>query len=225
MTTKLKKTLVMLLFTTAMFGCGGGGGGSTPAPTPTPAGTVFDLGKFTSLATGTSYSITYTGTDTAGGSYTGSQQSTVAGTTTFEGRSVIQRNMVMNITKTGVGVVLSTTAQSYYNADRTLYKTVYSNGVFATPTTTFALPTTAQIGNFAGQALSYSNGNSLTQAWQVTDAGNSVANIIVTSTTNLGLSEVDTIAVTTTGTFLSLKNVIYNFPSAGVTTTLNGVVN
>jgi hypothetical protein len=221
----ISKTLMLILATFVMtiMGCGGGGDSSTP--TPTPAGTVFNMGAYASLTTGNSYTITYTGTDTTGATYTGTQQSNIVGPTTFQGNNVIQRNVALNLTKTGVGVVLATSEQIYYNSDRTLYKMVFSNGITATPTSTFPLPLSVQIGNFAGQSLSYSNGNSITQTWQVNDAGNSTANIVINSITNLSTSEVDTLTITTAGTLTSMTQIIYNFPTAGVTTTLHGVMN
>lgn len=219
------KKLIMMLLVLMAAGCGGGGGGSDTPFIPSPAGTVFNLGKYASLSTGSSYTITFTGSDTTGATYTGSQQSNIVGATIFEGQSVTQRDVALTLNKSGVGVLLATTAHAYYKADKTLYKTVYSNGVVATPTSTFPVPSSVQIGNFAGQSLSYSNGSSLSSTWQVTDAGSSTANIVVSTTTNQGLSEVDTLTVAASGTMLSIRQILYNFPSAGVTTTLNGTMN
>jgi len=208
-----------------LAGCGGGGDSSTSNTIPTPAGKTFSTGKYASLTSGDSYTVTITGTDTSGGTYSGSSQTSVVGTTTFDGRSVTQRNGVITLTKTGVGVLLNSTTQSYYNADRTLYKIVFSNGVVATATNAFPLPTTIQIGSFGGQSLSYSNGNTLSQTWQIIDTGNNTATAKITSTGNYGISEVDSITVDTAGTILGMTQVIYNFPSPGVTTTLHGTVN
>lgn len=224
MTTNIIKTLIVLLITSALFGCGGGGD-STTISTPTPTETAFDLGKYVSLATGTSYTITFTGTDTTGASYTGSEQCNVVGSTTFEGKSVIRRNHILNLSKTGVGGVAAGTVSEYYHSDRTLYKVVYPNGIVDTPTNIFALPTVVQPGNFTGQSSSSSDGTSSTQTWQVMDSGNSTAIIVVTSKTNQIISGVDTLTVSTTGALLSMKQVIYDFPIDGVTTTLNGVIN
>jgi hypothetical protein len=216
--------LTTLLLTTLLTLSGCGGGGDSSNVNNTPAGTTFSTGKYASLAAGDGYTVTVTGSDTAGGSYTGSSQVTVVGATTFEGHSVIQKNSATTLTKTGVGVLLNSTSQAYYNPDRTLYKIVFSNGVVATASNTFPLPTTIQIGSFGGQSLSYSNGNTLSQTWQIIDAGNSTATAQITATNNYGISEVDSITVDTAGTILGMTQVIYNFPTSGVTTTLHGTV-
>ncbi|MHB8090494.1 MAG: putative Ig domain-containing protein [Syntrophales bacterium] len=186
---------------------------------------VFNVSKITTLTTGDTLSSTFTGSDTAGGTYTGSTQSIIDGPTVFEGRNVIKKSSLTTLIKTGVGVILSSTQTTYYNTDRTLYKIVYSNGVTATPTSTFPIPTTIQIGNFAGQSLNYSNGNSETSTWQVVDTGNGNAKILVTTTTNFGLSDVYTIYIPASGNISTTTEVLYNFPSNGVTTTLTGIIN
>ena len=218
---KKHKVALIGLVMLGVAGCGGGGGGST-APTPAQNTTVYPVTKYTSLTTGTTLGFNLSGTDSAGGAYTGAIQVNVVGPTTIDSKSVTERDSIITLTKTGVGVILSSTAKSYYNSDRTLYKTVYSNGVTATPTTTFPLPTTLSVGNFAGQSLSYSNGNSLTSTWQVVDGGNGNAAVIVNSITNLAPSEVDTLTITASGDTPSITEIVYNFPSSGVTTTLHG---
>ena len=223
MISSLIQTLMILLFTSVLFACGGGE--STSAPTSTQSETTFDLGKYVSLTTGTSYTLNFTGSDTTGATYTGTDQCNVVGITTFEGKNVIQRNHVLNLMKNGAGVIAAGIVSEFYNTDRTLYKEVYSNGIVNTSTNIFVLPLTVQPGNFAGQSISSSYGTCTTQTWQVNDAGNSTASIMITTTTNQKKSGVDTLIITTTGALLSLKQVLYDFPSVGVTTTLNGVMN
>lgn len=214
---------MILLVTAVLFGCGGGDG-STPVPAPTQTETTFDLGKYVSLTPGSSYTLTFTGTDTAGATYTGSEQCNVVGSTTFEGKNVIQRSHVFNLIKSGGGGISGSLIE-YFNPDRTLYKEVYSNGIVNTSTNIFALPVTVQPGSFEGQSISSSDGTSTSQTWQVNDAGNGTAAIVITSTTNQSLDEVDTLTVTTAGALISIKQVVYDFPSVGVTTTLTGVMN
>jgi hypothetical protein len=217
----MRQKVVFALIVLALAGCGGGGGGGTTGTT-TPTQTNFSVAQYTSLNTGDTFTIPLTGTDTAGASYTGSIAANVVGPVTFNGKSVIERDVLINLTKTGVGVVLSTTEKGYYNSDRTLDEIVFSNGVTATPTSTFPMPTTVQVGSFGGQSLSYSNGNSLTSTWQVAAAGGGNVTVTVTSSTNLSVSEVDTINANSSGNIVSIQEVIYNFPTAGVTTTLTG---
>jgi hypothetical protein len=217
----MRQKVVFALIVLALAGCGGGdSSGTTGTTTTTPTG--FSVAQYTSLNTGDTLTIPLTGTDTTGATYTGSIQTNIVGPVTYNGKNVIERDTLINLTETGVGVVLSSTSKSYYNSDRTLYEIVYSNAVTATPTSTFPLPTTVQIGTFGGQSLSYSNGNTLSSVWQVADAGSGNATVTVTSTTNLSDREVDTINVTAAGNISSIKEVIYNFPTAGVTTTLTG---
>lgn len=215
-----EKVALIGLVMFGLAGCGGGGGGTTP--TPEQNTTVYPASKYTSLVTGTTLGFNLTGTDSAGGAYTGTIQTNVVGPTTINSVNVTERDSIITLTKTGVGVVLSTTEKAYYKSDRTLDEVVFTNGVTATPTSTFSLPTTLSVGNFAGQSLSYSNGNSLTSTWQVVDAGNGNASVVVSSMANSALSEVDTLTITASGDTPTITEVIYNFPTSGVTTTLHG---
>lgn len=212
----MRQKVFSALIILVLAGCGSG-----TTDTNNTTLTNFSVAQYTSLNTGDTVTIPLTGTDTAGGSYTGSFQTNVVGPVTYNGKNVIERDSLISLT-TNVAVVLINSMKSYYNSDRTLYETVLFSGVTATPTSTFPLPTTVQVGTFGGQSLSYSNGDFLTSTWQVTDEGGGNATVTVSSTTNLSLSEVDTINVTAAGNISSIKEVFYNFPTAGVTTTLTG---
>jgi hypothetical protein len=201
-------------------GCGGGGE-STATPTQTPA-TVFNTSKYTTLATGPVISFNLTGTDTAGGSYTGSLSETVDGPVAFETINTIKKRTLLTLNKTGVGNVLDAVATSYFRqSDSSLYKIVYNNGVTAVPTVYNAIPATVKIGDSgAGSTLSYSNGAIITGTWQVQDGGNGLAKVIKIANSNTGLSEQDSVFIDAAGEIISAELKIYNFPTSGVTTTL-----
>lgn len=213
--------LVATVFSTAGFG------DVQPLAKSQPGGnrSLFPLGRLTSLAPGTKLNIRFVGKDTTGASYVGSYQSTVAGVTTYQGRGVIEKDSKLEIIKAGQGVVLARSHRSYYNPNATLFKQIHSDGAVAVPANVFQLPSSVPSGRFPGQVLSYSNGINLTQVWKVMDAGKGSARIVVKSTAGPDRREVDTYSIATNGSILSVKKELYNFPSKGVTTTLNGVAN
>lgn len=205
------------------YGCGGGGGGGSDSP---PNTTVYDISQYTSLNTGDTLSIALTGTDTSGGSYSGSIQTVVNGQTSFEGHNVIKRTTSTIMNKINQGNIASVVSEQYYNYDKTLYKIVFSNGVTAAPTNVYPLPTSIKVGDeFDGQDLAYSNGNTLMSNWEVVDAGNGNAKVITTTLSNTGLTDTLSLIISPSGDILSTREVMNNFPSNGVTTTLTGTVN
>ena len=212
--------LVATVFSTAGFG------DVQPPAKGLPYGRLlFPLGRLTSLAPGTKLNIRFVGKDTTGASYVGSFQSKVAGVTTYEGRGVIRKDSKLEIVKAGKGVVLATAHRSYYNPNATLFKQVHSDGAIAVPANVFQLPSSVSSGRFPGQALSYSNGTSRTQVWKVIAAGKGSVKVVVKSSTGTDRREIDTYSIAANGSILSVKKELYNFPSKGVNTTLNGVAN
>lgn len=217
---KVYRSIIVSVVSALLFGCGGGGGSTTT--TPTPATATFSTAKFASLTTGDTLGFNLSGTDTAGGVYSGTTQNIVDGPATVDGRSVTQKRVLLTLTKAGANV-MSVIETYYYNADRSIYKVTFSNGVTATPTNTFAYPLSVKIGDFgAGIALSYSNGNSLTSTWQVLDGGNGNVKLQVSTNINSNVSDASTVYINSIGVVTSTTEVIYNFPTTGVNTTLNG---
>lgn len=216
--------MLIVLFSAIFIACGGGGGGSdSGGGEATPTSTVtYSLNKLTTLTQGASEAFNMTGTDTAGYSWTGSYQYIVDGPTVFDGRSVIQKRTLITLTRAGSGAI-SVVSTFYFNSnDLTLYEVVFSSGVTAVPNPFSALPSTVKIGDFGtGSTLNYSNGYILTSTWQVVDGGNNTAKLIISSNTNSALSEQDSFYVDSSGNITAIELKIYNFPSTGVTTTLN----
>ena len=225
---RIATTLMAISAMAFLYGCGGGGGGGGGGSDSPPNTTVYDITKYTSLNTGDTLSISLTGTDTSGGRYTGFIQAVVDGPTVFEGKDVIKKTLTTIIDKTNYGTILSGTITFYYNQDRTLYKGVVSNGVTITPSNVFEMPTTIKVGDaYDGQDLSYSNGNTLMSNWEVVDAGNGNAIVIITDVSNTITATRDTLSlvISPDGNILSTREVINNFPSHGATATFTGTVN
>lgn len=131
--------------------------------------------------------FTLTGSDTSGGSWTGSVQMRGDGPTVFEGQNVTKVSQVVTLTLAGASTASSTVA-SYYKPDGLLYKTIYSGSVSGTAiqTNTATMPVTFKVGDFAsGPSLSLNlNGStdSVATTYQVFDGGNGNARVVSTLT-------------------------------------------
>lgn len=110
-----------------------------------------------------------------------------------------------------------------YHQDQTLYKVFYSpSGLTATPANNFSYPANLTFQNVtSGLALNYSNGNSWTSTWGVTDNGGGTEQFQVTWFNNGALSEIDTYIISSSGIILGYSSVLQNFPTPGVTTTFS----
>jgi len=89
--------VITALFIAALFGISGCGSDAS-----TPVATVYSLSKYNSLVTGLLFSFDFNGTDTAGGSYTGSMSVTVDGPVVFETIPTIKRTTTTKFYKVGV---------------------------------------------------------------------------------------------------------------------------
>jgi hypothetical protein len=207
---------VVALFLLLTLGCGGSGGGSA-----TPNTTVYSTAKLTSLATGNSFTLNLTGSDTLGGTYTGSFQSVVTGPTVVNGVNVIEKQAIINITRTGSGTS-SLIADYYYNSDGSTYGYVTNTGESCVSTSSVVMPSTVTVGYFgAGPSMSCNNGTVFTSTWQVQDGGNGNANVIVTLNFNSATSETATYVLSPSGDIVGVTMMLYNDPS-GANTTLTG---
>lgn len=225
MSVQVVKTMMLVLATVAfgMAGCGGGGA-STPAVANT---NTYSTSKILPLtATGTT-TFTLTGSDTSGGSWSGSVQMRGDGSTVFEGQNVSKVSQVVTLTLAG-GSTASSTVASYYKSDGLLYKSVYSGSVSGTAvqTNSATMPATFKVGDFAsGPSLSLNlNGttDSVTTTYQVFDAGNGNARVVSTMTYQVAnYSATTEYIVSPSGDALSLKMILY-YPSLNKTVTLNG---
>lgn len=210
-----------------LAGCGGGGGGSSdPAP---PNTTVYSTSKILPTVATSTTTFTLTGSDTSGGSWSGSIQMRGDGPTTFEGQSVTKVSQLVTLTLAGASTSSSTIA-SYYKLDGLLYKSIYSGSVSgtATQTNTAIMPATFRVGDFAsGPSLSLNlNGSSdsVTTTYQVLDAGNGNAKVVSTMTYSVAnYSSTTEYIIAPTGDPLSLRMILY-YPSLNKTVTLNGTL-
>lgn len=205
-----------------LTGCGGGGG-SAPSPQPTPPPTNVSTQELTTTQTGYSMTFSLSGSDTAGHSYSGSQSFSVIGPTTYENLSVIEKDSLFTLTQQGAGTFSSLAKQYIKASDHSLYKIYYpATGLTAVPTSQGFLPATINVGDFGlASVLSYSNGNTISTNWSVSDGGNGRLKYTLTGNTNGGLSEADSLFIDSTGHITGGIIIVYNFPSAGITTTLN----
>ncbi len=226
MSVQVVKIMMMVLAAVAfgMAGCGGGGGASTPAVVNT---NTYSTAKILPLtATGTT-TFTLTGSDSSGGSWSGSVQMRGDGSTVFEGQNVSKVSQLVALTLAG-GSTASSTVASYYKSDGLLYKSVYSGSVSGTAvqTNSATMPATFKVGDFAsGPSLSLNlNGttDSVTTTYQVFDAGNGNARVVSTLTYQVAnYSATTEYIISPSGDALSLKMILY-YPSLNKTVTLNG---
>jgi hypothetical protein len=217
---KIWKLLVSVIVMALLFGCGSGGGGSETGLSSNT--TVYRTGGEGSLVTGHTSTYSLTGSDTAGGTYTGSQHYVVDGPTTIDGRDVIQVRVTYTTTKTGEWS--DTNIQTlYYNTDKTVYKIDYSDGGTAVPANNVEIPETVKVGDSgAGHSLIYNNGNTMHSTWQVTDAGGGNATLTYSFYINSKLKEQNIVTLTPSGEGPSFTRIYYDYPTKGVTTVLYG---
>lgn len=163
--------------------CGGGGGGSST--TPTNPATVFPSGYF---STGYSESYTLTGTDTAGGVFTGSYSVQTKSQTTFNGVPAIPFDVLLQLNNTASGAFVSAIGTGYYSTNTASPENLgFTNTTFGTTTvsaTTTPLPTTATIGGF-GSIGTYTDsaGDTDVDTWRFDDGGNGNAKLVISTTT------------------------------------------
>ncbi len=217
---------LQLLSVISMFvllsSCGGGTSENAAVPSAPANTTVYSTGGRDALTTGETHTAELSGSDTAGGTSTGTQQSVVDGPTTVDGKDVIQETVTKTLTRSG-GATATSSETIYYNTDGTIYKIVYPDGRSATPSNNFELPATVKVGDSGtGRGLNYSDGNVSTSTWLVTDAGGGNASLTYTFYLNSVLREQHITTLTPTGYAPTIMYILYNFPYQGVITTLQG---
>jgi len=201
-----------------------GSGSSVPSEVNT---TSYSTEKVLPLtATGTT-TFTLKGSDTSGGSWTGSIQMRGDGSTVFEGQNVNKVSQVVTLTLAG-GSTASSTVASYYKPNGILYKAIYSGSSSGTAiqTNNATMPATFKVGDFAaGPSMSLNlNGttDSVTTTYQVFDAGSGNAKVVSTLTYSVAnYSATSEYILSPSGDMLSMKMILY-YPSLNKTVTLNG---
>jgi len=222
----INKISLILLITTIASGCGSSGGGDST--TPTDPNTVFQLFQPGLFTTGYTETMNYTGTDTDGGTWTGTMSHLTQSQTTFIGQAAIPFLVQVKLTNTANGTAISNVGTAYYSvsaSDRHClgYSDSYTTTVSATTT---AIPETAKIGDFGVIGTYIDNAGSVdVQSWRLDDGGNGLAKIVQLYTKkdqfgNLETSSTATAVINTSGETLSNQEVIF-FADSGVTLTLN----
>lgn len=207
-------------------GCSSGGGDST---SPADPNTVFQLFSFGNFTAGHTETINLTGTDDAGGVYTGVISSQTQAQSTFLSVPAIPILSQLQLTNTANGGFVSNIGTSYFSpsaSDR--HYLGFSDSITTTVSSiTTAIPQTAKIGDF-GVIGTYTNnaGEVDVQSWRLDDGGNGRGKVVQLSTErdqsgNLFLSTTSSTIIDTSGNTISRQLVIFNV-DANVTVTLNG---
>jgi len=224
-------SIMVVLLSACGSGGGGGGGSSTSTPAPTPTDTNLAFQSFPAGYFSSGYTETYqvTGSDTAGGTYTATLSSTTLAPTTFNGQPAIPVQKLVKITNTQTGAFVSGTGTDYFSTDSgsrmLLGYTDDSAEVTKIGLTMNIIPQSATIDD-VGVIGSYTGGGETDQiTWQLTNANNGLANLVVNETTtisgSLDSSEEDSYVIDQSGNRKSLTVKIY-YADTGIIITLSG---
>jgi len=221
----MKKLVLALFASLIVAGCGGGGGGGDTGTPIAGNTTTYSTAKLFPLSSTETTSFTLTGSDNNGGTWSGSWLLRGDGPTVYDGKNVTKITQQIRLTLAGASSA-SSNVTSYYNADRTLYKSVYSGSVsgYAIQTNNFIPPLSYTIGDsVTGPELTtYINGvtDHQTSSFLVTDGGNGNAKIIGTIALSSGTTGTTEQIIAPAGEPLSIK-MTFNYPS-GLYVVLNG---
>lgn len=221
----MKKYLILFALI-VIQGCSSGDDG----PTPTDPATVFQLFEAGSFTAGFTETTNYTGTDTAGGVWSGTISNQTQAQSTFLGQPTIPILAQAQLTNSANGAILSNIGTGYWSTSASDRRYLGYSDSFTTTVSaiTSAIPETAKIGDFGVVGTYTDNAGSVdVKSWRLDDGGNGLAKIVQLSTEkdqfgNLELSEISTTVIDTTGKTLSSISVLF-FADTGVTLTLNGI--
>lgn len=201
----------LFLVLTACGGGGGGGGSSTTAPTPTPTNIPFQAFPTGFFTQGNTQTFQLSGSDNQGGTYTATFTDTTQAQTTYASQPAIPVQGVVAITNTKTNASFTVTGVDYYTTDinNLMYLgfTDSTSAVF-TPVSMSIIPKTAMIGQ-QGDIGTYSGsgtaaGETDTYTWQLTNANNGLANLIIFDTEMSG------------STFVSSTKISYTIDQQGI---------
>ena len=222
----MKRLVLAWVASLIVAGCGGGGGDVAAVTPAAESTTTYSTAKLFPLASMETTTFNLTGSDNAGGTWTGSWSLQGEGQTVFEGQNVTKISQQVSLTLSGAATA-SSNVTSYYKADRSLYKAIYTGSAsgYATQTNSFTAPLFYKIGDVAtGPALtSFINGVSENQTttYQVSDGGNGNAKVSGTLFYSTGNSATTEQIITQAGELVSMKMILH-YPLLGRTVTLNG---
>jgi hypothetical protein len=227
--------LFQCVLVVSLAACGnGGGGGSSAAPAPTPTSTTIPFNLFPAGYFTNGYTKTFhlTGSDTQGGTYTGTITETTQAQSVYNAQPVIPVQTLLNLTNTKTNAFVTATGYEYFSTDINNLMSLGSTdsiGDIYTAISLNVVPKTAMIGA-SGAVGTYSGsgtaaGETVTLTWQLTNANNGLANLIVTNSTYIGAtldsSEKHTTVIDQQGNSQTTTIEIY-YASSGVTITLYG---
>ncbi|MDA8095705.1 MAG: hypothetical protein M0T84_17715 [Betaproteobacteria bacterium] len=189
-----------------LAGCGGGGGGgSTPADPPAAdPPTAYQLFGAAVLAPGYTKTYPFTGTDNLniGDAYTGTLTTTTQAQGQFNGQPAIPMQNLIILQNAVTGVATSMTETDYYSTDPANLMLLgmtdsgdYSAILQAAGNTipqTAVPPASGTIGTYTDA----STGNATTEAWQLSSAGNGLADFTLTGNTQNGSTFVSSTQIT-----------------------------
>jgi len=173
--------------------------------------------------------MSFTGTDTAGGVWSGTFSEQTQSQSTFLGQPAIPVLGQIQLTNSANGAVLSNIGTSYWSTSASDRRYLGYSDTFSTTAsaTTTAIPETAKIGDFGVVGTYTDNTGSVdVQSWRLDDGGNGLAKIVQLSTEkdqfgNLETSSTTTTLIDTSGRPISQTLVLF-FADIGETLTLTG---
>lgn len=222
----MKKSIFVLSFVTVsiLLGCGGGSGSNFE---PTDPNTVFNLFP-PSYFTSYSSSYNFTGSDTAGGRFTGTFSAQTLSPTTFLGEAAIPILGLLELINTVTNAQVSSTATVYFSDTPNDRRYLGSSSSLTTTVsaTTYPIPETALIGDF-GLIGTYTDnaGDTTEESWRLDDGGSGTAIFVKLSTTTDQYNDLVTSTTTrdkiaTNGSVISESLSVY-YADLDVTLTLN----
>ena len=218
--------LTLALVGTALVSVGCSSDDAPPATDPATVFQLFEAGSFTAGFTETS---NFTGTDTAGGVWSGTISEQTQSQSTFLGQPAIPILAQVQLTNSANGAIISNIGTGYWSTSASDRRYLgYSDSSTATVSaTTAAIPETAKIGDFGVVGTYTDNSGSVdVQSWRLDGGTSGQAKIVQLSTEkdqfgNLEVSSTSTAVIDTSGKTLSRILVLF-FADTGVTLTLSG---
>ena len=225
----IKMALVFILVST-LVACGGETNENN-ITNPTDPNTVFQLFPSGHFSNGYSETYILSGSDTAGGTQTGSFSIQTQSQSIFNGEAAIPFAVILQITNTQTGAFGSASGYGYYSTNqndlRDLGYESTTTGEMTVSATTTAIPLTGRINDF-GDAGIYidSTGERDVDTWQLSDGGDGRAKLTfyTTTTDQFGVTQStseETYLINPNGTRISIDFRIY-YTSSGITLTLSG---
>lgn len=209
MTSRLFKILAILSVTGMVTACGGGGGGSSdsPAKIPTDPNQEFSLATLKSTAPGTVYSTQLTGSDSAGGQWTGSFSVANRAQVMLDGILVTPQELLVSLSSQGSSATSGGT--TYIDTSGYVLGSRGQDGTVCTPAFLYQLPDVVKIGDFGfGPTETCSDGTSSDSSWRVEDAGNGNIDFITAEESNDGTAGESTATLNVAGDILAFKVVV-----------------